>query len=95
MAQTGGLLLLLEVPDRENKLLFFAAVDGARFRRPVVPGDQLKIEMTVLAWRGDFCKLEGKAMVDGQLAAEATLMCKMVDRDMVPPKESSPEKVAK
>src|SRR5262249_13718525 len=42
MAQTGGLLLLLEVPDRENKLLFFAAVDGARFRRPVVPGDQLK-----------------------------------------------------
>jgi 3-hydroxyacyl-[acyl-carrier-protein] dehydratase len=81
MAQTGGLLLLLEVPDRESKLLFFAAVDGARFRRPVVPGDQLKIEMTVLAWRGDFCKLEGKALVDGQLAAEATLMCKMVDRD--------------
>jgi 3-hydroxyacyl-[acyl-carrier-protein] dehydratase len=81
MAQTGGLLLLLEVPDRENKLLFFAAVDGARFRRPVVPGDQLKIEMNVLAWRGDFCKLEGKAFVDGQLAAEATLMCKMVDRE--------------
>jgi 3-hydroxyacyl-[acyl-carrier-protein] dehydratase len=83
MAQTGGLLLLLEVPDRENKLLFFAAVDGARFRRPVVPGDQLRIEVKVLAWRGDFCKLEGKAMVDGQLAAEATLMCKMVDRDAV------------
>src|SRR6266850_3986737 len=83
MAQTGGLLLLLEVPDRENKLLFFVAVDGARFRRPVVPGEQLRIEMNVLAWRGDFCKLEGKAMVDGQLAAEATLMCKMVDRDPV------------
>jgi 3-hydroxyacyl-[acyl-carrier-protein] dehydratase len=86
MAQTGGLLLLLEVPDRENKLLFFAAVDGARFRRPVVPGDQLKIEVNVLAWRGDFCKLQGKALVDGQLAAEATLMCKMVDRDAVSPK---------
>jgi len=54
MAQTGGLLLLLEVPDRENKLLFFVAVDGARFRRPVVPGEQLRIEMNVLAWRGDF-----------------------------------------
>ena len=81
MAQTGGLLLLMEVPDRENKLLFFAAVDGARFRRPVVPGEQLKIEMNVLAWRGDFCKLEGKAFVDGQLAAEAILMCKMVDRE--------------
>jgi 3-hydroxyacyl-[acyl-carrier-protein] dehydratase len=87
MAQTGGLLLLLEVPDRQNKLLFFVAVDGARFRRPVVPGDQLKIEMNVLAWRGDFCKLEGKAWVDGQLAAEATLMCKMVDRAMAAPKD--------
>jgi 3-hydroxyacyl-[acyl-carrier-protein] dehydratase len=81
MAQTGGLLLLLEVPDRQNKLLFFAAVDGARFRRPVVPGDQLKIEVMVLAWRGDFCKIEGKGIVDGQLAAEATLMCKMIDRE--------------
>ena len=80
MAQTGGLLLLLEVPDRANKLLFFVAVDGARFRRPVVPGDQLRIEMTLLQWRGDFCKLDGKAFVDGQLVAEATLMCKMVDR---------------
>src|SRR6202043_390230 len=80
MAQTGGLLLLMEVPDRENKLLYFVAVDGARFRRPVVPGDQLKVEMKVISWRGDFCKLDGRATVDGQLAAEATLMCKMVDR---------------
>jgi 3-hydroxyacyl-[acyl-carrier-protein] dehydratase len=81
MAQTGGLLLLLEVPDRENKLLYFVAVDDARFRRPVVPGDQLRIEMTVLAWRATFCKLRGIATVNGEVAAEATLMCKMVDRD--------------
>jgi 3-hydroxyacyl-[acyl-carrier-protein] dehydratase len=81
MAQTGGLLLLLEIPDRDNKLLYFVAVDGARFRRPVVPGDQLRMELTVKQWRGDFCKLEGKATVDGKLAAEATLMCKMVDRE--------------
>ena len=80
MAQTGGLLLLQEVPDREDKLLYFVAVDGARFRRPVVPGDQLKLEIKVVSWRGDFCKLEGRATVNGQLAAEATLMCKMVDR---------------
>jgi 3-hydroxyacyl-[acyl-carrier-protein] dehydratase len=80
MAQTGGLLLLQEVADREKKLLYFAAVDGARFRRPVVPGDQLRVEMKVISWRGDFCKLEGRATVDGQLAAEAILMCKMVDR---------------
>jgi 3-hydroxyacyl-[acyl-carrier-protein] dehydratase len=92
MAQTGGLLLLLEVPDRENKLLFFVAVDGARFRRPVVPGEQLRIEMNVLSWRGDFCKLEGKATVDGKLAAEATLMCKMVNRDAAPAKEKDAAK---
>jgi 3-hydroxyacyl-[acyl-carrier-protein] dehydratase len=89
MAQTGGLLLLREVPDREKKLLYFAAVDGARFRRPVVPGDQLRVEMKVISWRGDFCKLEGRAMVDGQLAAEATLMCKMVDRVPAAPVETS------
>ncbi len=81
MAQTGGLLLLLEIPDRENKLLYFTAVDGARFRRPVVPGDQLKMEVVVLNWRMTFCKLQGTATVNGELAAEATLMCKMVDRD--------------
>ena len=81
MAQTGGLLLLLEIPERNNKLLYFVAIDDARFRRPVVPGDQLKLEVKVISWRGDFCKLDGKATVDGELAAEATLMCKMVDRD--------------
>jgi 3-hydroxyacyl-[acyl-carrier-protein] dehydratase len=83
VAQTGGLLLLLDVPDRDNKLLYFVAVDGARFRRPVVPGDQLRIEVKVLNWRGDFCKLEGRATVDGQLAAEGTVMCKMIDREPV------------
>lgn len=81
MAQAGGVLLLQEVPDRETKLLYFVAIDDARFRRPVVPGDQLRIEVNVLSWRGNFCKLAGTASVDGQLAAEATLMCKMVDRE--------------
>ena len=81
MAQTGGLLLLQEVADREKKLLYFVAIDDARFRRPVVPGDQLRIEVNVLTWRSTFCKLAGKATVEGDLAAEATLMCKMVDRD--------------
>jgi 3-hydroxyacyl-[acyl-carrier-protein] dehydratase len=90
MAQTGGLLLLMEVPDREKKLLYFVSIDHARFRRPVVPGDQLKIEMKVLAWRerGGFCKLEGRATVKGELAAEATLMCKMVDVEAEQPAAS-------
>jgi 3-hydroxyacyl-[acyl-carrier-protein] dehydratase len=81
VAQLGGVLLLQDVPDRDNKLMYFVAVDGARFRRPVVPGDQLRLEATVLSWRGDFCKLDGKATVNGQLAAEGTVMCKMIDRE--------------
>ncbi|HUC53045.1 MAG TPA: 3-hydroxyacyl-ACP dehydratase FabZ [Candidatus Cybelea sp.] len=91
VAQTGGLLLLLDIPDRDNKLLYFVAVDGARFRRPVVPGDQLRIEVQVLHWRGDFCKLEGKATVNGELAAEGTVMCKMIDREP-PAKAKEPAK---
>ncbi|MGB6545527.1 MAG: 3-hydroxyacyl-ACP dehydratase FabZ [Candidatus Acidiferrales bacterium] len=91
MAQTGGLLLLLEVPDRESKLLYFVAVDEARFRRPVVPGDQLRIEMTVLAWRPSFCKLRGIATVNGEPAAEATLMCKMVDREQAEAAAAKPK----
>ena len=89
MAQTGGLLLLLEIPDREKKLLYFVAIDDARFRRPVVPGDQLKVEVKVISWRGDFCKLEGKARVNGEVAAEAILMCKMVDREFGAKKEEA------
>ncbi|HEX9759990.1 MAG TPA: 3-hydroxyacyl-ACP dehydratase FabZ [Candidatus Acidoferrales bacterium] len=81
MAQTGGLLLLKEVPDRERKLLYFVAIDDARFRRPVVPGDTLRIEMHVVSWRLSMCKIRGQASVNGEVAAEATLMCKMVDRD--------------
>ncbi len=89
MAQTGGLLLLQEVPDREKKLLYFVAIDNARFRRPVVPGDRLRLEMNVLAWRSGFCKLQGRATVDGEMAAEASLMCKMVDLEI----EQSPAAV--
>jgi 3-hydroxyacyl-[acyl-carrier-protein] dehydratase len=89
MAQTGGLLLLQEVEDRENKLLYFVAIDNARFRRPVVPGDQLRIVVNVVAWRGTtFCKIEGRAYVKEQLAAEATMMCMMVDADA--PQGSAP-----
>src|SRR5712671_7764813 len=81
MAQTGGLLLLLEIPDRDKKLFYFAAIDEARFRRPVVPGDQLRIEVTVLKSRPNFSKVYGIASVNGEIAAEATLRCMLVDRE--------------
>ncbi len=79
MAQIGGLLLLQEVDDRDHKVMYMAAIDGARFRRPVVPGDQLRVEVNVITFRGPFCKVQGQARVNGELAAEATLMCAMVD----------------
>jgi 3-hydroxyacyl-[acyl-carrier-protein] dehydratase len=81
MAQTGGLLLLSEIPERDKKLFYLAAVDEARFRRPVVPGDQLRIEVTVLKWKVKFCKLQAVATVNGDVAAEAILRCMLVDRE--------------
>jgi 3-hydroxyacyl-[acyl-carrier-protein] dehydratase len=83
LAQAAGVLAFKTakvVPD-DNTRFYFVAIDNARFRRPVVPGDQLRIEMNVLAWRSGFCKLQGQATVKGELACEATLMCKMVDRE--------------
>jgi beta-hydroxyacyl-ACP dehydratase FabZ len=80
MAQAGGLLLLHDIPDRQNKLLLFASIEEAKFRRPVVPGDQVRYEIEVLRLRSTYCKLAGKALVDGQLAAEAVLSSAMVNR---------------
>jgi len=81
LAQTGGYLLLREVPEREKKLLYFAGIEHARFRRPVRPGDQLRLEVDVIAWRNTVCKMKGQAFVGEEVAAEATLLCKMVDRE--------------
>src|ERR1700761_6337653 len=80
IAQAGGVLLLPEVPDHENKLLVFSGIDRARFRRPVVPGDQLRIEVDVLNWRPLAARLEGKVYVEGKLVCETTIMCAVVPR---------------
>ena len=85
MAQTGGLLLLLEIPDREKNLLYFVAVDDARFRRPVVPGDQLRLEMSVLKRKASVAKMAGRATVNGNVVAEAEMMCKLADKDEMSP----------
>ena len=80
IAQAGGVLLLPEVPQHETKLLVFSGIDRARFRRPVVPGDQLRIEVDVLNWRPLAARLEGKVYVDSKLVCEATIMCAVVPR---------------
>lgn len=81
MAQAGGLLLLQEIPDRDKKLLYLASMNDVKFRRPVIPGDQLRVEVDILTWKGDLCKIQAKAFVGDNLTTEATLMCVMVDRD--------------
>ncbi|HEY4382166.1 MAG TPA: 3-hydroxyacyl-ACP dehydratase FabZ [Acidobacteriaceae bacterium] len=80
IAQAGGALLLTEIPDRDNKLMVFTGIDSARFRKPVIPGDQLRIEVKVLNWRTTAVKLHGTATVDGKLACEATIMCALTSR---------------
>jgi 3-hydroxymyristoyl/3-hydroxydecanoyl-(acyl carrier protein) dehydratase len=80
MAQVAGVMVLAKIPDRDSKLVFLAGVDGARFRRPVVPGDQLRIEVQLVHGRPTRAKLDAKAYVDGQLVAEASLMCVLQDR---------------
>ncbi len=81
MAQAGGVLLLSEFPDREQKLLLFTGIEKAKFRRPVVPGDQLRIDVDVLVWRGTAGRMQGKAYVDGKLACEAIITCRLLDRE--------------
>jgi beta-hydroxyacyl-ACP dehydratase FabZ len=80
LAQAGGLLMLHDIPDRESKLVYFAGVDRARFRRPVVPGDQLILDVKILSLRRSFSKIEGKAYVNDQLVTEAVMSSAMVDR---------------
>jgi len=80
MAQTGGLLLLGQLAEREGKLFYFMSLDNVKFRRPVVPGDQLRMEVEMVQFRGKVAKLKGVALVDGQIAAEAEMMACVVDK---------------
>ena len=79
MAQVGGILLLRTIPDRENKLVYFMGIDQAKFRKPVLPGDQLRFEVEVLRLKSRVCKMQGKAYVGEELVAEAIIMSSMVD----------------
>ena len=80
MAQTGGILVMREVPDASQRLVYFAAIEGAKFRRPVRPGDQLRIEVEVLSRKTTFCRMKGNAYVDGELACEAVILCKIMEK---------------
>jgi 3-hydroxyacyl-[acyl-carrier-protein] dehydratase len=88
IAQAGGALLLTEIPDRDTKLMVFTGIERAKFRRPVVPGDQLRIEIDVLNWKPRAVRMQGRCTVEGKLACEAIVMCQLVPRQK--PSEAAP-----
>jgi beta-hydroxyacyl-ACP dehydratase FabZ len=81
MAQVAGVLVLKQIEDRDRKLVFLASIEQAKFRRPVRPGDQLRIEMRVGKRKASVAKMHGEATVDGVVVAEAEVMCKLAERE--------------
>lgn len=83
IAQAGGALLLTEVEDRSDKVILFTGIERARFRRPVSPGDQLRLEVEVTGWRMMprmiAAKMQGSVYVAGKRVAEATVSCQLID----------------
>ena len=89
MAQTAGVLVLKSIPDRDKKLVLLVAVENARFRKPVVPGDTLVMEMKVLKRKASVAKMAGVATVNGVVVAEAEVMCKLADKEEQPAPQTS------
>ncbi|MFO7768400.1 MAG: bifunctional UDP-3-O-[3-hydroxymyristoyl] N-acetylglucosamine deacetylase/3-hydroxyacyl-ACP dehydratase [bacterium] len=84
MAQAGGVLLLNTFEDADDKLVYFMGIDGVRFRKPVVPGDQIRLEADLARLKGRTCKLLARAYVDGQLVAEGEFLASVQDRPPEP-----------
>lgn len=80
MAQVAGVLVLQRIPDRHKKLVLLASIEQAKFRRPVLPGDQLRIEMRLARLKATVAKMYGTASVNGHLVAEAQVMCKLAEK---------------
>lgn len=85
MAQVAGVLVLKEIADRADKLVFLASIEKAKFRRPVLPGDQLRIEMKVGKRKASVALMYGEATVDGVVVAEAEVLCKLANREQKNP----------
>lgn len=84
MAQVAGVLVLKSMPDRKSKVVLLASIESAKFRRPVRPGDQLRIEMIVGRRKATVAKMHGTATVNGVIVAEAEVLCKIADRAETP-----------
>src|SRR5574341_1534396 len=80
MAQVGGMLMMEQVEHPETKVVYFMSLDNVKFRRPVVPGDQIRFELEMVQFRGRTCRMRGMGYVEGQLVAEAEMMARVMDR---------------
>ncbi len=80
MAQVGGVLLMGEVEGFESKVVYFMSLDNVKFRRPVKPGDQLRLELEMTQIRGMVCKMRGVAKVDGEVVCEAEMAAMVRDK---------------
>jgi beta-hydroxyacyl-ACP dehydratase FabZ len=80
MAQAGGFLLFSQVDEREDKLIYFTGIDKCRFRKPVIPGDQIIFEVELVAKRSTFAKIKGRALVDNEVVCEAEMMSALAKR---------------
>jgi beta-hydroxyacyl-ACP dehydratase FabZ len=81
MAQAGGILLFNSIPNPQTKLVMFSKIDNMKFRRPVVPGDQLRLECELTKLKSRFFQMHGKGFVDGELAVEGDMMASLLDRE--------------
>jgi beta-hydroxyacyl-ACP dehydratase FabZ len=79
VAQAGGILLYLSIPDPETKLVFLSKIDNVKFRKPVVPGDQVRLEVEILKIKARFCHVRGLATVDGDVVVEGDVMASLMD----------------
>lgn len=78
IAQAGGILLFHSIPEARSKHVLLSKIDNARFRRTVVPGDQLRLEAEIIKLKSRFCHLKGRAVVDGETAVEGEIMAFLV-----------------
>lgn len=81
MAQAGGILIYHSIPDPENKLVLLGKIDNTRFRKPVIPGDQLRLEADLLKVKGKFLQLRGRALVNGEIVVEGDLLASLEDKE--------------
>lgn len=79
LAQTGGVLLFYSLPEPEKKLVFLSKINNAKFRKPVIPGDQLIMQVDLLKYKKGFCQIAAKAFVDGEIVTESEILASVIE----------------